>query len=471
MAAGTIRLTRNDFIDSANKAVADKLTVSQISDIDLVAEDGRCVGVHKIVIAAGSAYFQNIVSEQTLNSQVYVQASFSDLCLIVRFLYSGKCDVELDKLGHFLSIAKQLQIEGLCHEEPDLSEETVTSNRENVDPLLESTEKDEIEEKPDIIIAQIEENESKSTKDITSLKTYIAKAEEVKQNFCIQCNEFLSTENKLKKHMLRHSSNKPHLCQQCQIGLSSIEELDIHKMGHTSNKNMPYKCSDCIRSFASKEALKKHIARMHSGTETYGCDLCSHYKPSSYEDLQFHMIGHNTSEERPFKCEMCPKTFKKGSVLKMHIVNVHDKRDSYCCAQCGKSFNFEHGLKRHIMLHTGERPLACQFCPKTFAQSNSLNYHLRRHNGEKPYTCPNCPRTFTDSSSLRLHKRMHEGIKPFICELCSKSFYASTALKTHFLCNHSTEKPHVCEECSTSFKIKANLKRHTLLKHKVSATK
>ena len=311
---------------------------------------------------------------------------------------------------------------------------------------------------------KIEENEPEPTNmnnDINASSNLKTETKDWKRNFCYECNKLLKTEHSFIKHMLRHTSNKPYLCQQCTLGFSSIKDLEIHKMRHNSKDDkMPYKCSDCIKSFASKHALKKHIARIHSSTETYNCNVCSHYRPSSYEDLQFHMIGHNTNEERPYKCDKCPKTFKKGFVLKEHNIIVHDKTYSYKCGQCEKSYKSAHGLSAHNMLHTGEKPFACQHCPKTFSQSGSLNYHLRRHSGEKPYLCQVCPKTFIDSSTLTLHTRMHEGTKPFICEQCSKSFYVSNALKTHLLYSHTNEKPHVCEVCSRYFKKEKNLKKH-----------
>ena len=60
MATRTITLTRNDFISSGSKTTADTHRVSKTSDIDLVANDGKCVSVHRIVIGAGSDYFHDI---------------------------------------------------------------------------------------------------------------------------------------------------------------------------------------------------------------------------------------------------------------------------------------------------------------------------------------------------------------------------------------------------------------------------
>lgn len=53
--------------------------------------------------------------------------------------------------------------------------------------------------------------------------------------------------------------------------------------------------------------------------------------------------------------------------------------------------------------------------------------------GERPYTCPveGCGRTFTEHSSLRKHKLIHTGEKPYACEICGKTFSQSGSRNAH----------------------------------------
>ena len=103
------------------------------------------------------------------------------------------------------------------------------------------------------------------------------------------------------------------------------------------------------------------------------------------------------------------------------------------CPECKKSFSYPSDFKRHISVHTGERPYPCIECGKTFKTNSNLNLHKRTHTGWRPYQCIECGKTFKRKYSLTEHKRTHTGYKPYMCTIpgCEQAFSQSSARNGH----------------------------------------
>ncbi|XP_045182722.2 ikaros family zinc finger protein-like [Mercenaria mercenaria] len=83
-----------------------------------------------------------------------------------------------------------------------------------------------------------------------------------------------------------------------------------------------------------------------------------------------------TSGPRPYRCDICQRSFREVATLRKHE-QLHRADRPYICTTCGKSFLWSSNLKVHERVHTGERPYKCKICHRCFTQSNDLRRHER----------------------------------------------------------------------------------------------
>ncbi|XP_035211850.1 zinc finger protein 658B-like [Stegodyphus dumicola] len=176
----------------------------------------------------------------------------------------------------------------------------------------------------------------------------------------------------------------------------------------------------------------------------------------------------------------------------------------FSCLFCNKRFYQKIDLQRHIRVHTGEKPFKCQICSRSFKRNESLRYHMTSFHGfcmllEDMNTAENLVthqlnivhfaqkhfiRIFLSTSKSKSASRTDYGkhsvisfassigsAKPlssemcrFFCSFCSKGFHFKANLERH-LRVHTGEKPFKCETCSKCFTRKESLRYHILNKH------
>lgn len=78
------------------------------------------------------------------------------------------------------------------------------------------------------------------------------------------------------------------------------------------------------------------------------------------------------------------------------------------CTIPGASNNFfivENLILIFFLQHSDEKPFKCNLCEKSFKLKRALAVHMAKHGSTKTYKCPFCGRTFNSSTNFYTHRK------------------------------------------------------------------
>ncbi|XP_045166647.2 titin homolog [Mercenaria mercenaria] len=262
------------------------------------------------------------------------------------------------------------------------------------------------------------------------------------------------------------SKPKFHQCEECEYSAPKRVLVINHMRTHGI-----YQCKRCKYRADSDEILEDHCAQEHKDrSDCKFCKNCNRYVKCSEIPLEKHM--EECQGRIPFKCPECSKEFQYESSLKCHVVSHYpDQPKLFSCDQCDYKSNYKANLKKHIRhIHEqrGERNVKCTECDKLFYTEDNMKRHLKLHSEERPYKCEkdDCNKAFKTPNGLKFHLISHQTDRPFPCDIegCEKSFKSTRALALHLNETHQkAPKNFKCEEegCEMAFYKKCHLDRHT----------
>lgn len=173
----------------------------------------------------------------------------------------------------------------------------------------------------------------------------------------------------------------------------------LREAGLSNLEDKPFRCDICDKCFKRKSHLTRHRL-LHTGL-------------------------------KPFSCDICQERFTRSENRQRHIMQMHHEGSQYRCNVCQKVFSKVHSMKRHMKSHDDDRPFVCDICGNRYFRSDKLAAHKLTHilrtddddddDGRK-FACDVCDKRFTRKDHMQRHKAAHTGIKLHECAYCSKRF-------------------------------------------------
>ncbi|KPU74475.1 uncharacterized protein Dana_GF24438, isoform B [Drosophila ananassae] len=238
---------------------------------------------------------------------------------------------------------------------------------------------------------------------------------------CDLCERRFREFSDLKKHRRRHSHDPQYICMICHVGQPLVQ--DSTRCADCESKNLMIKPQpeDLGNKTGEEQELEdddeEEDDMEEEDTEEMEEQLPQPVLPPT---LMVTLIPATKSlpetgsssrlPNRPPLPPSCSSANSSSSLSNDGNVSTKPRnrsRRSYPCPLCHRPFGTRHNLKRHYMIHTGEKPFSCSKCRKPFRECSTLKKHMVTHMRDRWYKCLRCPSKFRDYLEYSDHKENH----------------------------------------------------------------
>ena len=289
-----------DFPENISSSLGSLRENHNFTDVTLACDDGFQVEAHKVILAASSTFFNDLLRQNDKNyAFIYMRGVMSvDVVNVIDFMYHGKVRVEQGNLEQFLAIAKELRLDGLTDADnvPHSRERSTVSEEINIEAVTAELI---------LVRGQIEKIKSpiKSEK-VEDSKSGATSSEK------IQDKTSQGPEEKIKGPVKSETLNK---LEDLTSNGKSAENTKDDKNKSLEEKKSPsevkkeentFPCNLCAKKYKTYNHLNTHKNSKHE-EKKYMCDECEYQSAWHSHFLRHKQSKHGFNEPRNGRMNYC----------------------------------------------------------------------------------------------------------------------------------------------------------------------
>jgi len=311
----------NDFERNISSAFKELRNDKDFFDVTLACDDDQQIQAHKVIIAACSPFFRNILRRNHhQHPLLYIKGvKYMDLQAVLNFMYHGEVNVAQEELNSFLAVAEDLRVKGLTQTQQPQATGTDTSTPKQSTTYTPPEKKSYTNTNPPkpthrpversipcspAHVSSVSRNNSKDIEEVVPIKSeprdpqsyVITQPLAVPDSALANYQEDAGYEDydEYQEDMftdgtVHHNSNSSYSSDSIKGAVTRIFQEYISK----PNIDSGWQCTICGKECAQKNNLVKHIEAVHF--------------PNSFSH----------------ECRFCGQTFNSKNKMYMHVQKNH----------------------------------------------------------------------------------------------------------------------------------------------------
>ncbi|XP_022823058.1 transcription factor GAGA-like isoform X3 [Spodoptera litura] len=407
----TFHLKWNNHLQNLSQLFTTIYSSSALADVTLSCRDGT-LKAHKLVLSACSPYFEQIFKDNPCQHPIVILKGipFSEINLLVEFMYKGSVDVQELDLQSLMHTASELEIRGLAYEARDNAAQMLNVNLEY--PSYPATS---VSAQPAYSQAR---TDVERLKQIHMYQQSMMRAEEIRRRRREDPQTTHTAVNNILAAAAREMEEAMHANRAGERVVASIQtEHDQVAASSTTTdvkrdieEERPKKRTSILSPDDSLRAKKKPM------TVRFQDDNKTDERPK----ITSPGATSNDSNKQEDNKHSGGIKVVQLAVLQKPTATNNDQDDS---DEKGGNKHLDDDEETDSSGSVSDsatndaqegRPHVCDVCDLRFQRSSHLSRHKLTHTGERPFTCGGCGRSFARSDKLRVHTKICEKEDPTV---------------------------------------------------------